>query len=93
MAPSLSALRQRSPALHTATGLAVLLASAFAASSAHGQGSRNPVAFHLNRAMDNGLTQAQAAEVLTHIAFYAGWPSAFSALQVVKDVFERRNSH
>jgi 4-carboxymuconolactone decarboxylase len=45
---------------------------------------------HLNRAMDNGLTQAQAAEVLTHLAFYAGWPNAFSALAVAKDVFERR---
>ena len=45
---------------------------------------------HLNRAMDNGLTQAQAAEVLTHLAFYAGWPNAFSALPVAKDVFEKR---
>jgi 4-carboxymuconolactone decarboxylase len=45
---------------------------------------------HLNRAMDNGLTQAQAAEVVTHLAFYAGWPNAFSALPVVKDVFEKR---
>jgi 4-carboxymuconolactone decarboxylase len=40
--------------------------------------------------MDNGLTQEQASEVLTHIAFYAGWPCAFSALPVVKDVFEKR---
>jgi 4-carboxymuconolactone decarboxylase len=42
--------------------------------------------------MDNGLTQAQASEVLTHIAFYAGWPWAFSALPVVKDVFEKRRT-
>jgi 4-carboxymuconolactone decarboxylase len=40
--------------------------------------------------VDNGLTQAQAAEVVTHLAFYAGWPNAFSALPVVKDVFEKR---
>jgi 4-carboxymuconolactone decarboxylase len=45
---------------------------------------------HLNRAMDNGLTQPQAAEVLTHLAFYAGWPNVFSALPVAKDVFEKR---
>jgi 4-carboxymuconolactone decarboxylase len=45
---------------------------------------------HLNRAMDNGLTQAQAAEVFTHLAFYVGWPNAFSALPVAKDVFEKR---
>ena len=48
------------------------------------------IPYHLNRAMDNGLTQAQAAEVVTHLAFYAGWPNAFSALPVVKDVFEKR---
>jgi 4-carboxymuconolactone decarboxylase len=48
------------------------------------------ITYHLGRAMDNGLTQAQASEVLTHIACYAGWPCAFSALPVVKDVFERR---
>jgi 4-carboxymuconolactone decarboxylase len=48
------------------------------------------VPFHLNRAMDNGLTQAQAAEVITHLAFYAGWPNAMSALPVAKDVFEKR---
>jgi 4-carboxymuconolactone decarboxylase len=49
------------------------------------------ITYHLGRAMDNGLTQPQASEVLTHIAFYAGWPCAFSALPVVKDVFEKRH--
>jgi 4-carboxymuconolactone decarboxylase len=48
------------------------------------------ITYHLNRAMDNGLTQTQAAEVVTHLAFYAGWPNAFSALPVMKDVFEKR---
>jgi 4-carboxymuconolactone decarboxylase len=48
------------------------------------------ITYHLNRAMDNGLTQEQAAEVLTHLAFYAGWPNVFSALPVAKDVFEKR---
>jgi 4-carboxymuconolactone decarboxylase len=48
------------------------------------------VTYHLNRAMDNGLTQPQAAEALTQLAFYAGWPSVFSALPVVKDVVEKR---
>src|SRR5438309_11336543 len=55
---------------------------------ASGQGAR--IRYHLNRAMDNGLTQTQAAETVTHLAFYAGWPNAFSALPVVKDVFEKR---
>lgn len=48
------------------------------------------ITYHLGRAMDNGLTQVQASEMLTHIAFYAGWPNAFSALPVVKEVFEKR---
>lgn len=48
------------------------------------------ITYHRNRAMDNGLTQIQASEVLTHLAFYAGWPNAFSSVQVIKDVFERR---
>jgi 4-carboxymuconolactone decarboxylase len=47
--------------------------------------------YHLNRAMDNGLTQMQAAEVLTHLAFYAGWPNVFSALPVAREVFEKRH--
>jgi 4-carboxymuconolactone decarboxylase len=48
------------------------------------------MSYHLVRAMDNGLTQAQAAEVLTHLAFYVGWPNVFSALPVAKEVFEKR---
>lgn len=48
------------------------------------------VTYHLNKAMDNGLTQREASEMLTQLAFYAGWPNVFSALPVVKDVFEKR---
>ena len=50
------------------------------------------ITYHLNRAMDNGLTKEQASEVLTHLAFYAGWPNVFSAMPVVKQVFEARES-
>lgn len=49
------------------------------------------ITYHLGRAMDNGLTPEQAGEIVTHLAFYAGWPNAFSALQVVKDVIEKRS--
>jgi 4-carboxymuconolactone decarboxylase len=55
---------------------------------ASGQVAQIP--YHLNRAMDNGLTKEQASEVLTHLAFYAGWPNVFSALPIAKDVFEKR---
>jgi 4-carboxymuconolactone decarboxylase len=49
------------------------------------------IPYHLNRAMDNGLTKEQAGEAITHLAFYVGWPNAFSALPVLKDVFEKRS--
>ncbi|MBV9124471.1 MAG: carboxymuconolactone decarboxylase family protein [Planctomycetes bacterium] len=55
---------------------------------ASGQGAQVP--YHLNRAMDNDLTQAQAAEAITHLAFYVGWPNAMSALPVAKELFEKR---
>jgi 4-carboxymuconolactone decarboxylase len=55
---------------------------------ASGQVAQIP--FHLNKAMDNGLTKAQASEVLAHLAFYAGWPNVFSAVPVVKGVFDSR---
>jgi 4-carboxymuconolactone decarboxylase len=45
---------------------------------------------HLGRAMDNGLTQPEAAEATRQLAYYAGWPNAFSALPVAKEVFEKR---
>ena len=45
---------------------------------------------HLDRAMANGLTKEEASEVLTHLAFYAGWPNAFSAVPIAKAVFEKR---
>jgi 4-carboxymuconolactone decarboxylase len=53
-------------------------------------GQTAQITYHLGRAMDNGLTQEQASEVLTQLAFYAGWPCVFSALPVVKEVFEKR---
>jgi len=47
---------------------------------------------HLNRAMDNGLKQAEASEALTHLLFCVGWPNVFSAIPITKDVFDKRPS-
>lgn len=60
----------------------------FSALVASGQTAQ--ITYHLGRAMDHGLTAEQASEGLTQLAFYAGWPSVFSALPVVKDVFATR---
>ena len=42
---------------------------------------------HLARARDNGVTQDELIETITHLAFYAGWPSAMTAITVAKEVF------
>jgi 4-carboxymuconolactone decarboxylase len=44
---------------------------------------------HLERALQNGLTKTELSEVITHLAFYAGWPAAMTAALVAKDVFEK----
>ena len=43
---------------------------------------------HLTRAINNGVTQEEITEVITHMAFYAGWPVASTALQIARRVFE-----
>jgi 4-carboxymuconolactone decarboxylase len=45
---------------------------------------------HLNRALDNGVTKNEISEIITHLAFYAGWPAAMTAAAIAKDVFEKR---
>ncbi|MBN8939904.1 MAG: carboxymuconolactone decarboxylase family protein [Rhizobiales bacterium] len=55
-------------------------------------GQADQLPFHMARGMDNGLTQAQLSEVITHLAFYAGWPRAMSALPVARTIFEARAS-
>jgi len=42
--------------------------------------------FHLRRARDNGVTRAELAELITHLAFYSGWPTAASAINVLKQL-------
>lgn len=44
--------------------------------------------FHLRRAQDNGIDRDTLAELITHLAFYAGWPCAASAVSVLRRVEE-----
>lgn len=46
--------------------------------------------FHFNLALDNGVKPGEVSEIITHLAFYAGWPNAMSAVSVVKDIFAQR---
>ena len=45
---------------------------------------------HLARARDNGVTQEEVVETITHLAFYSGWPNAITAISVAKEVFESK---
>ena len=45
--------------------------------------------FHLGRAVENGVKQQELIEVITHLAFYAGWPSAMTAMAVAKEFFSK----
>ncbi|MBN2910743.1 carboxymuconolactone decarboxylase family protein [Polycladomyces sp. WAk] len=50
-------------------------------------GNTEQLKFHLNKAKENGLSEEELIEVITHLAFYAGWPKAMSAIMVAKEMF------
>ncbi len=52
-------------------------------------GNTEQLSGHLSRARENGLTESELAEAIIHLAFYAGWPRALSAVQVAREVFGR----
>jgi 4-carboxymuconolactone decarboxylase len=49
-------------------------------------GDADQLRFHLARARENGVTETEIIETITHLAFYAGWPKAMTAVTVAKDV-------
>ena len=46
--------------------------------------------YHLQRALDNGVTKDELVELITHLAFYSGWPTAMSAMRLAKETFQRQ---
>ncbi len=52
----------------------------------------NELPRHLERALDNGVSQEELVELITHLAFYAGMPCAFTALAIAKTVFASRTN-
>jgi 4-carboxymuconolactone decarboxylase len=48
----------------------------------------NELPFHLKFALQNGVTREELAEVITHLAFYAGWPTAATAVGIARRVFD-----
>jgi 4-carboxymuconolactone decarboxylase len=50
-------------------------------------GNTEQLTYHLGLAKENGATEVELIEAITHLAFYAGWPKAMSAMTVAKRVF------
>lgn len=47
----------------------------------------NELPFHVKYALQNGVTREEIVEIITHLAFYAGWPTASTAVGIVRKVF------
>jgi 4-carboxymuconolactone decarboxylase len=43
---------------------------------------------HIRRALNNGVTKEEISGIITHMAFYAGWPTAANAVRIAKEVFD-----
>ncbi len=54
------------------------------------RGNERP--FHLRKALENGVTRDEIIGVVTHLAFYSGWPTASTALSIIRTVFEEADA-
>lgn len=52
----------------------------------------NELGFHIRKALENGVTREEIIEVITHLAFYSGWPTASTALTIARAVFDETKS-
>ena len=53
-------------------------------------GKTEQMNFHFPRAIENGVTREELVEMITHLAFYVGWPSAMSAIARAKELLEKK---
>ncbi|TAL80330.1 MAG: carboxymuconolactone decarboxylase family protein [Beijerinckiaceae bacterium] len=47
----------------------------------------NELPFHLRKALENGVSREEIIEIITHLAFYSGWPTASTAIAIARQVF------
>ena len=52
----------------------------------------NELPVHLGKALENGISKAELIEVITHLAFYSGWPTANTAVSIARRVFDERGA-
>ena len=57
------------------------------------EGAFEQLSFHIQKGKDNGLTAQDISEVITHLAFYVGWPKAWSAFNVAKKIFDEKEGN
>jgi 4-carboxymuconolactone decarboxylase len=55
-------------------------------------GKTEQMSFHFPRALENGVTKDEIVELITHLAFYAGWPNAMSAVARAKELFAAKET-
>lgn len=53
-------------------------------------GKTEQMSFHFPRAIENGVTREELIEMITHLAFYVGWPSAVSAITRARELFANK---
>jgi 4-carboxymuconolactone decarboxylase len=53
-------------------------------------GKTEQMSFHFPRAIENGVTQEELVELITHLAFYVGWPNAMSAVARAKELLAKK---
>ncbi|NOK07827.1 carboxymuconolactone decarboxylase family protein [Corallococcus exercitus] len=55
-------------------------------------GKTEQMGFHFPRALENGVTQEELVELITHLAFYVGWPNAMSAISRARELLGKKSS-
>ena len=85
-----SVLFDESDGVWTRPGLSPRDRSMITVAVAQASYSTDQLRGHIGRALNNGLTQEEIAEIITHVTFYAGWPTGSNAARVAADVFAER---
>ena len=52
---------------------------------------QNELPFHIGKGLENGLTREEIIAAISHTAFYAGWPTAMTAIQIARDAFREQD--
>lgn len=51
-------------------------------------GNIEQLSYHIEKGKENGITKEEIAEIITHVAFYVGWPKAWSAFNIAKEIYK-----